>query len=153
MNNIKIEIANESDFESVKTIADKHNQTPDKYFIAIPPSMPNDLLESEKRIIFIAASDKRVIGYIDLHCRDSFKSENGEAEFEIVVDPAHRRCGAGEQLLKKAIQYITNNAALNVIIAKIKSGNIASERLCKKCGFIKEHQDNLGAFWELRIKR
>lgn len=153
MKEVKVRGAIERDFPAIKSITEKHNLTLNKYFTISPPDSPNSLLEREDRVIFVATSASTAIGFLNLHCNGSFRKNCHEAEFEIVVDPDHRINGVGSKLLNEAIKYITSRTVAEIFVAKIKNGNIGSERLCEKFGFSKKHQDSIGAYWELEIKR
>ncbi|MCB2181425.1 MAG: GNAT family N-acetyltransferase [Desulfobulbaceae bacterium] len=153
MEKVRVRCAVEGDFSAIKGIAEKHNLTPHRYFTVYTPDSPKSLFEKENQVIFIATRASIVIGFLNLHSEKAFKANCHTVEFEIVVDPDHRMNGAGSELLNEAIQHITSSTMADTFVAKIKNGNIGSERLCEKFGFAKSSKDSLGAYWELKIKR
>jgi len=153
MEKVKIRTATEEDFHSIESIIEKHNRTQNKFFTPSPPESPKSILESEDQVIFVATGESIAIGFLNLHCTGSFKTNCLEAEFEVVVDPDYRKNNVGSELLDVAIKYITNKTVAKIFVAKIKNGNIGSEILCEKFGFFKKHSDNIGAHWQLEIKR
>ncbi|MBI5558429.1 MAG: GNAT family N-acetyltransferase [Deltaproteobacteria bacterium] len=153
MEKVQVRRAAEGDYPVIKGLAEKHNLIPNRYFTVHTPDCPKSILETEDQVIFVATRASIVIGFLNLHSEGALKANCRTAEFEVVVDPDHRINGAGSELLNEAIQYITSSSKAETLVAKIKNGNIGSERLCEKFGFAKSRQDSLGAFWELKIKR
>ncbi len=153
MNNLSIETATVNDFDGVIKVIKNHYAGSNILFNPATPGNPNDIIETDRSITFVAKKDHQVIAFLALHSNKPFSSESNVAEFEVVVDPNNRKSEMGKKLLNHAIQYARYQTNLNALIAKIKNGNIPSEKLCIGCGFTLEYQGELGSDWKLNIYR
>jgi RimJ/RimL family protein N-acetyltransferase len=151
MDEVIVRSADKDDAASIERIVARHNAIPDRLYTASLPLSKDSTVQDERQAVFVAIINSSVIGYLNLHWNMPTGTNRQEAEFEVVVDPGFRRFGAARELLNKAIKYLTEKTKVETVIAKIRHGNIGSERLCSKLGFTKVHQDNLGAYWEMKI--
>ena len=61
----------------------------------------------------------------------------------MIADSSARGKGFGQQALSLMLVYGINNLSIIKFIAKIKFGNIASEKLFMKLGFCVESRDDI----------
>lgn len=78
-------------------------------------------------IIYILLYNKKPIGVVRFEVKK-------DASIGITVAPNHRGLGLGSEILKIACNTFWENSAVN-ILAYIKKGNIASQRVFEKAGF------------------
>lgn len=150
---IELLIAEEKDFHGIEQVIQEHYSTSPKYFCPICFSEPADIAQSEKRIIFIAKAQEDILGFLSMHSEESFIHENNEAELEVLVRPRYRDKDVGEKLFVHAIQHAKEETKLKKLKAKIKKGNDAPIKLCKKSGFFESQVDQIGSVWVLEMVR
>lgn len=68
----------------------------------------------------------------------SFKLEYARAELGYVLHPDHHGKGYMGEAVSAVIQYGFDNLGLNSIEAQVQPGNMASEKLLEKLGFVNE---------------
>jgi L-amino acid N-acyltransferase YncA len=155
MEEIKITIAKEEDIAGINRVNKEHRTVRP---ICFTPADIDDkfyVLESDKRVMFVALKDNDIVGYLELYCSEtsSFFNSDIEAECNIVVDPNFRRQKIGEKLLMHAIQYAKNETKIKGMRALIKKYNYASKALCKKCGFQFDRENEGGSSMKLEFFR
>ena len=151
MDEFEILPASGADFHEINVVIEEHYAAPPIYFRPVLFSATSDVEQSERNIIFIAKDSCRIVGFIALHCHESFIKTDNAAEFEIVIHPDYRKQGLGKKLLDRAIEYASNKTKLNQLNAKIPANNDASKRLCEKCGFQLSYNEQKGSLMILEI--
>jgi len=151
MDEFEILPASGADFHEINALIEEHDAVPPVYFRPAFFSESSDVEQNERNIIFIAKDSCRIVGFITLHCDESFIKTDNTAQFEIVIHPGYRKRGLGKNLLDRAIEYASNKTILNQLVARIAANNDASKRLCEKCGFQLSHKDPRGSLLILEI--
>ena len=90
----------------------------------------NNSIKNKKRNIFIIC-DKNCnkLGQI------RFDRGNDTAEVDISLNPKYRNLGVGSLALSKGANRYINNFNINILVARVKSNNIASVKALQKAGF------------------
>lgn len=144
----KIDIATSQDLKQINDLISAHNSERPIYFEPANFEM-YDFGQTEKRIIFVARGEDSIIGYLSLHCENSFQNDLDIAGFEILVHPHYRRNGefqSGEtgsagikstatDLVNKAINYLEKNTKINRLELLVKKENVRAKKLFVRLGF------------------
>lgn len=93
-------------------------------------------LNSDKRDIFILFEGNEKLGVIRFDVKDDF------AEISITVKKEKRGQGYASAALKLLSDYYLNEKPINLIIAKVKSENIASLKSFQKAGYVLKNSSN-----------
>ena len=144
--------AESHNLKNINDLITEHNLIGDRSY---EPSHFNseDIIESDKNIIFLSKKKDLLNGYLWLYSSRPFNSENCEAKIIIVVAPTFQKSRIGKNFIKFLIEYVNKNTSINKLIAEIKYDNIASKKLFEKCQFIIEHENGLGCTMVFKLKR
>jgi ribosomal-protein-alanine N-acetyltransferase len=88
---------------------------------------------------------KQFVGLIGYH---RIEPENHRAEVGYMIQKQHEGNGYSTEALKEVVKYGFNEMKLHSIEAVIDPENSASEKILKKCGFVKEAHFRENEFWE-----
>jgi len=94
-------------------------------------------LDAPDAAVFVAEKNAEVIGYAYVVVESyDYISLRGPAGIlhDIVVDPAHRRCGAGRQLLEAALAYVRSRGLSQIVLATAER-NESAQRFFASVGF------------------
>jgi L-amino acid N-acyltransferase YncA len=101
------------------------------------PRSPIDFDErigAEGHPLLVGEADGRVIGWASVATYSSRSCYVGIAECSVYVAPDARGCGAGAALAE-ALAAAAEDNGFHKLIGKVFTDNIASIRLCERCGF------------------
>ena len=94
-------------------------------------------LQAPDSVVLVAEDDGKVLGYAFGHVDDyDYPSLRGPAGIveDILVDPAHRGRGIGEQLLHALLDELTKRGVPRVVLSTAER-NEAAQKLFAKAGF------------------
>lgn len=89
-----------------------------------------DSLSDESRRFWVAKEGEALLGF----CGLSVSFEQGDI-LNIAVDPAHRKKGIGEALLRTAIEAFIALGGRELFL-EVRASNAPARRLYEKCGFL-----------------
>ena len=110
-----------------------------------PHNQPSAVIEAKLDVddlIFVAESNGAIIGA----CMAGYDGHRGWL-YAVAVDPAHRRKGIGEKLVKHAIQALRELGCIKVNL-QIRSTNTEVAAFYKSLGFSVEDRLSMGRFIE-----
>lgn len=96
-------------------------------------------LDNEDALIIVAEKDNRIIGYQYSFIKklDYLETDNLECTFEaIYIERDYRSIGIAKKLESLSEDWAINAKKINRIMANIYNGNIASENMHLKNGFV-----------------
>jgi ribosomal protein S18 acetylase RimI-like enzyme len=94
-------------------------------------------LDAPDAAVFVAEGDAKVIGYAYVAVEPyDYMSLRGPAGVlhDIIVDPEHRRHGAGRRLLEAALAYVQSRGLAQIVLSTA-DGNQAAQQLFANAGF------------------
>ena len=98
---------------------------------------------------FIAELDGQAIGYaFSVRSYDTQLAGPVREIVDLYVDPAHRRHGAGAQLVKAVAEYAKQNAE-TAMIARVWVKNVAAHQFYETCGAQEDHVKVY--YWQISI--
>jgi hypothetical protein len=110
-----------------------------------PHNEPSGVIEAKlvvDDLILIAETERELIGA----CMAGYDGHRGWL-YAVAVDPAHRRKGVGEKLVKHAIQALGERGCIKVNL-QIRSTNTEVAAFYKSLGFNVEDRLSMGRFIE-----
>jgi len=110
-----------------------------------PHNEPSVVIEAKlvvDDLILIAETERELIGA----CMAGYDGHRGWL-YAVAVDPAHRRKGVGEKLVKHAIQALGERGCIKVNL-QIRSTNTEVAAFYKSLGFNVEDRLSMGRFIE-----
>jgi len=98
-----------------------------------------DSLKNETNILrcIIDVDDLGVAGTVILSDID-WKNRNAQIHIKIVNDEKFRRKGLGQKAISAMVRYAFHELNLHCVFANILEGNLPSQNMFNKCGFILE---------------
>jgi RimJ/RimL family protein N-acetyltransferase len=135
--------ASQNDIRGINGVIEANQKEPNSVYKYPCTFDKNENLKNRSRVIFVTEVDSIIIAFLSLHGRNLF-DECCEADFEMVVHPAHRdrEKHYGENLLKYVISYAREETNIGWMLAKILKENNPSINLCEKCGFSRIKSSN-----------
>jgi ribosomal protein S18 acetylase RimI-like enzyme len=103
------------------------------------PFLEERLLRGES-VVFMAWLGDEAIGFTQLY--PSFASVSLARSFvlyDLFVAPEARRCGAGAELLRTAVQYASQQGAGELML-QTATGNLAAQRLYEREGWMRDEE-------------
>jgi ribosomal protein S18 acetylase RimI-like enzyme len=119
-----------------------HDYDPERFILSPSPErgygrfLVSELDDPEVTVL-VAEQDGAVIGYAFAGLEPmSWKDLRAACGYlhDVYVDPAQRRAGAGERLVRAAIEWLEAQGAPRVVLMSA-TGNAAAQRLFEKLGF------------------
>jgi GNAT superfamily N-acetyltransferase len=103
------------------------------------PFLEQRLARAES-VVFIAWLDGEAIGFTQLYpCFASVSLERMFVLYDLFVAPQARRCGAGLQLLRSAVQYAAAQGAGELMLQTAKA-NLTAQRLYEREGWVRDDE-------------
>ncbi len=93
------------------------------------------LIDSSVLNLFIATSDKKIVGMATLLCVDCLTGSKGIIE-DVIVDSEFRRRGIAEELINVALEH-AKNVPVKYVDLTSRPDRIEANRLYQKIGFVK----------------
>ena len=121
-----------------------HHELDPRRFIAVTPTSADGYaswlgsqLKKRNVVVLVAELGGRIVGYVYAAVEGyDWMSLRGPAGVlhDIVVHPAHRGRGIGEQLLATALEFLRERGAPRAVL-NTAEGNVAAHRLFARAGF------------------
>jgi ribosomal protein S18 acetylase RimI-like enzyme len=97
-------------------------------------------LRRHESVVFIAWRETHAVGFTQLYpCFASVSLGRMFVLYDLFVAPEARRCGAGAQLLRRAVGYAAEQGAVELML-QTATDNLAAQRLYEREGWARDEE-------------